>query len=113
MTDVILTGTNPAADKRLMQDIQDAEVRPDDFEGGCPADTLPATSYQAKLIEREKENAALRAEQDRKYDQALKELVAAAKAEGVRLVIAWMDRTGNVRTSTEIRKAHERGEIVK
>ncbi len=113
MTDVILTGDNKKADARLMQDIQDAQVRPDDFEGGCPADTLPVTSYQAKLLERERENAALRAEQDRKYDHALKELVAAAKAEGVRLVIAHLDRMGAKFYASALREAHERGEIVR
>jgi hypothetical protein len=113
MINPILTGTHPKADARLMQDIQDAQVRPDDFEGGCPSDTQPVTSYQAKLIERERENAAIRQEQDRKYDHALKELVAAAKAEGVRLVIAWLDRNGCKLSADAVRKGHERGEIVR
>ena len=113
MTDVILTGDNKKADARLMQDIQYAQVRPDDFEGGCPADTMPVTSYQAKLIEREKENAALRAEQDRKYDQALKALVAASKAEGVRLVIAYLERVGCTISADVVRRGHKAGEIVR
>jgi hypothetical protein len=113
MTDVILTGIHPKADAKLLQDIQDAEVRPDDFEGGCAADTMPVTSYQAKLIEREKENQAIRKEQDRKYDHALKELVAAAKAEGVRLVIDHLQKMGANFYACALREAHARGEIVK
>lgn len=38
MSDPILNGTNPAADRRLMDDVMSA---PDPFDGGCPADVLP------------------------------------------------------------------------
>ena len=38
MSDPILNGTNPAADRRLMDDVMSA---PDPFDGGCPADTMP------------------------------------------------------------------------
>jgi hypothetical protein len=38
MSDPILNGTNPAADRRLMADVISA---PDPFDGGCPADVLP------------------------------------------------------------------------
>ena len=42
MDDVILTGKNPAADRRLMADVMAASVECDDaFDGGCPADLLP------------------------------------------------------------------------
>jgi hypothetical protein len=38
MSDPILNGTNPAADRRLMDDVMSA---PDPFDGGCPADNRP------------------------------------------------------------------------
>jgi hypothetical protein len=38
MSDPILNGTNPAADRRLMDDVMSA---PDPFDGGCPADVTP------------------------------------------------------------------------
>lgn len=38
MSDPILNGTNPAVDRRLMDDVMSA---PDPFDGGCPADVLP------------------------------------------------------------------------
>lgn len=38
MSDPILNGTNPDADRRLMDDVLSA---PDPFDGGCPADTMP------------------------------------------------------------------------
>ena len=42
MDDVILNGTNPAADRRLMADVLAASIETDDaFDGGCPADLLP------------------------------------------------------------------------
>jgi hypothetical protein len=37
----VLNGSNPAADKRLM-DAVEAAVTPDPFDGGCPADCEPA-----------------------------------------------------------------------
>ena len=113
MINRILTGTQPKADAKLLQDIEDAHVDPDPFDGGCPADVTPHTSIQAKLLEREKENRAMREEQDRKYDHALKELVAAAKAEGVRCAIAYFQRTGSSRTARELRLAHEHGDVIK
>ena len=42
MTDQILNGTNPAADRRLLDDVMASRVECDDaFDGGCPADLLP------------------------------------------------------------------------
>lgn len=42
MEDVILTGKNPAADRRLIDDVMASRVECDDaFDGGCPADLLP------------------------------------------------------------------------
>lgn len=46
MSDPILNGTDPAADRRLIADVMKADASgvPDDFDqwdGGCPADVLP------------------------------------------------------------------------
>ena len=38
MSDPILNGSNPAADRRLIDDVMSA---PDPFDGGCPADVTP------------------------------------------------------------------------
>jgi hypothetical protein len=55
MSDPILNGTNPAADRRLMDDVMSA---PDPFDGGCPADNRPMVYDLPMIIKAARQDAA-------------------------------------------------------
>lgn len=113
MIDPILTGTNPKGDAKLLQDIQDSQVRPDEFEGGCPADVTPHTSIQAKLIEKDREDKERRETQDKDYNKALDSLVNAARERGIRASINWLLDNGYGRAARELSDAAARNSILK
>lgn len=51
MSDAILNGSNPVADRRLIDDVMASRVECDDaFDGGCPADLLPRRVADRRTI---------------------------------------------------------------
>jgi hypothetical protein len=94
----ILDGTNLTADQRLMDDIANA---PDPYDGGCPADVEPRTSYQAAVMA---DANSLRKTLSNGHD--LSERI------GVKSAIIWLMSNGYMQAGEKLSDAYERGEVL-
>jgi hypothetical protein len=97
----ILDGSNPTADAKLMQAVADANEQPDAFDGGCPADVEPRTSYQAAVMA---DANSLRKTLSNGHD--LSERI------GVKSAIIWLMSNGYMQAGEKLSDAYERGEVL-
>ena len=105
----MLDGTNPAADARLIADIDAA----DPFDGGCAADVEPRTSVQAKLIERDADAKRRREQSDAAYSESLESLTKSARERGARMAINWLNENGYTDAAVHLYLAVDNGEVLK
>jgi hypothetical protein len=97
----LLDGSNPKADAKLMQAVADANERPDPFDGGCPADVEPRTSYQAAVMA---DATSLR--------KALSNGHTLSERIGVKSAIIWLMSNGHMDVANALDAANERGEVL-